>query len=95
LFYSTGATLAYINDGTTNYPTDSTSLANVDSTKHQNTLVGDPIFAGPNDLHVFGPLANDAGDNSVGITVDIDATMQQYLCCLVLVTVHVVTTASW
>ena len=72
LFYSTGATLAYINDGTANYPTDSTSLANVDTTKHQNTLVGDPIFAGPNDLHVFGPLANDAGDNSVGITVDID-----------------------
>ena len=30
------------------------------------------LFAGATDLHVFGPLANDAGDNTVGITVDID-----------------------
>ena len=33
-------------------------------------LEGDPVFAGPEDLHVFGPF-NDAGDNAE-ITVDID-----------------------
>ena len=30
------------------------------------------IHAGPGDLHVFGPLANDAGDNTVGVSDDID-----------------------
>ena len=39
---------------------------------HISSLEGDPIFAGPGDLHVYGPLANDAGDNTVGVTVDID-----------------------
>ncbi|MDX5326997.1 MAG: right-handed parallel beta-helix repeat-containing protein [Bacteroidota bacterium] len=33
---------------------------------------GDPIFHGPKDLHVFSGLANDTGDASVGIAVDID-----------------------
>ena len=72
LYYSMGTYLAYIYNGSANYPTDSSSLAGVDSTKNQNSWVGDPIFAGANDLHVFGPLANDHGDNSVGITEDID-----------------------
>ena len=72
LYYSLGTNLAYIYNGSANYPTDSSSLAGIDSTKNQNSWVGDPIFAGANDLHVFGPLANDHGDNSVGVTEDID-----------------------
>jgi hypothetical protein len=72
LYYSLGTNLAYIYNGSANYPTDSSSLAGIDSTKNQNSWVGDPIFAGANDLHVFGPLANDHGDNGVGVTEDID-----------------------
>ncbi len=41
-------------------------------TKNVNSVSGDPQFASVNDLHVLGGLANDAGDNSVGITTDID-----------------------
>ncbi len=38
-----------------------------------NSLEGDPTFFNNGvNLHVSGPLANDVGDNSVGITVDID-----------------------
>lgn len=37
-----------------------------------NSLQGDPMFAAPVDLHLNGTLANDVGDNSVGITIDID-----------------------
>ena len=37
-----------------------------------NSYEGDPVFVSGTDLHVVGPLANDAGDNSVGVTVDID-----------------------
>jgi len=44
----------------------------MDSTMHMNSVEGDPIFATATDLHVYGPLANDAGDNTVGVTVDID-----------------------
>jgi parallel beta-helix repeat protein len=72
LYYSMGTNLAYIYNGSANYPTDSSSLAAVDTTMNQNSWVGDPIFAGANDLHVFGPLANDHGDNNVGVTEDID-----------------------
>lgn len=37
-----------------------------------NSLEGSPIFAASNDFHVLGPLANEAGDNSVGILTDFD-----------------------
>ena len=72
LYYSMGTDLGYIYNGSASYPTDSSSLAAVDTTMNQNSWVGDPIFAGANDLHVFGPLANDHGDNNVGVTEDID-----------------------
>ncbi|KAB2805440.1 right-handed parallel beta-helix repeat-containing protein [Phaeocystidibacter luteus] len=39
---------------------------------NQNSISGDPIFVGPSDLHLIGAVANDVGDNSVGVTVDID-----------------------
>jgi hypothetical protein len=36
------------------------------------SLQGDPEFVSSSDLHVAGPLANDVGDNSVPVSVDID-----------------------
>lgn len=37
-----------------------------------NSVEGDPVFVGPNDMHLDGALANDKGDNTAGITIDID-----------------------
>lgn len=37
-----------------------------------NSLYGDPQFFGTRDLHINGILANDVGDNTLGINVDID-----------------------
>ncbi len=42
---------------------------------NQNSVEGNPLFVkatSPADLHLIGILANDTGDNSVGIKVDID-----------------------
>ncbi len=42
---------------------------------NQNSVEGNPLFVSatsPADLHLIGTLANDTGDNSVGIHVDID-----------------------
>jgi parallel beta-helix repeat protein len=75
LYHSTGTYLGYhyvSSPYAFNYIDSIGELQSLDSTMHMSSLAGDPIFAGANDLHVFGPLANDAGDNSVGITVDID-----------------------
>lgn len=47
-------------------------IVNLDPTQNQNALVGDPTFVSNTDLHVTGVLASNVGDNSVGITVDID-----------------------
>lgn len=37
-----------------------------------NSVEGDPIFVSTTDLHCLGALANNVGDNAVGVTVDID-----------------------
>lgn len=37
-----------------------------------NSFVGDPIFISATDLHVQGSLANNAGNNAVGVNIDID-----------------------
>jgi hypothetical protein len=76
LYYSLGSNLGYIYDGSANYFTDLASLQAVDTTQNMNSVVGDPIFASATDFHVYGPLANDAGDNSVGITVDFDGDVR-------------------
>jgi hypothetical protein len=73
LYHATGSGFGYVYDGSSfSYPDSLAALQALDSLNNMNSVEGDPIFAGANDLHVFGPLANDAGDNSVGITVDID-----------------------
>ena len=43
-----------------------------DVTKNVNSVSGNPQFSSISDFHVLGGLANDAGDNTVGITIDID-----------------------
>jgi hypothetical protein len=37
-----------------------------------NDVYGDPVFFSTSDLHVDGNLANDAGDNTTGVIIDID-----------------------
>ena len=75
LYHSTGTYLGYSyvsSPYALTYIDSLGELQSLDSTMHMSSVEGDPIFAGATDLHVFGPLANDAGDNTVGITVDID-----------------------
>ena len=75
LYYSTGTSLGYSyvsSPYAVTYIDSIGQLQSMDSTMHMNSVEGDPIFATATDLHVYGPLANDAGDNTVGITVDID-----------------------
>ncbi len=61
-------------DGSTSYAT----LAAWQAAKpalNRNSVEGNPLFVratSPADLHLAGTLANDIGDNSVGIKVDID-----------------------
>lgn len=40
------------------------------------SLQGDPVFQSNKDLHVTGTLANDAGNSSLGITVDVDGDVR-------------------
>jgi len=42
------------------------------STMDSNGIAGDPIFTNASDLHLIGSVANDVGDNSVNVIVDID-----------------------
>src|SRR5690606_19417802 len=45
----------------------------VQSQHNMNSIQGDPLFESMYDLHItIGALANEVGDNSVGVTVDID-----------------------
>ncbi len=61
-------------DGSASY----TNLATWQAAKpalNRNSVEGNPLFVratSPADLHLLGTLANDTGDNSVGIHVDID-----------------------
>ena len=69
LYFNVAGNLS--NAGGTAYATLSAWQA-ADLTKNVNSVTGDPLFVAPGDLHVYGSIANDVGDNSVGITVDID-----------------------
>jgi len=75
LYYSSGTYLGYSyvsSPYALTYIDSVGELQSMDTTMHMNSVEGDPIFATATDLHVYGPLANDAGDNTVGVTVDID-----------------------
>jgi parallel beta-helix repeat protein len=79
LYYSTGTYLGYhyvSSPYALTYVDSVGELQSLDTTMHMSSIEGDPIFAGPSDLHVFGPLANNAGDNTVGVTEDIDGDVR-------------------
>lgn len=69
LYFTNGSDIASY-DGTA-YTTLAAWQA-ADLTKNVNSVSGDPQLVGANDFHALGGLANDAGDNTVGILVDID-----------------------
>lgn len=75
IYYSGSPTLLIRYGGTTTTFDFGTLAAwqTAEPTLNNVSLVGDPQFVDvTSDLHVLGVLANDAGDNSVGIVVDID-----------------------
>lgn len=69
-YYTGGANLAYLSFS--NVYADLAAWQLGDATNNVNSVEGDPVFGIGTDLHVSGATANDVGDNSVGITVDID-----------------------
>ena len=74
IYYTNGATLAKY--GTPTYA-DLAAFQAGQATLNVNSLSGDPLFNNPAaDLHSAGSLPNDAGDNTVGILVDIDGDVR-------------------
>lgn len=67
IYYSTGSGFKY--ESTT---TGSLSAFQAASGQDANSLFGDPGFVSGKDLHLTGTLANNVGDNSIGVTTDID-----------------------
>lgn len=47
-----------------------------DATRNVNSYEGDPLFISPDDVHLIGGIANDNGNNSLGVTVDIDGDVR-------------------
>lgn len=73
LYFTNGANISSIGGST--YAT----LAlwqTADLTKNVSSVSGDPQLVSSNDFHALGGLANDAGDNTVGILVDIDGDVR-------------------
>jgi hypothetical protein len=69
LYHSLGTSLASYNYSA---KVDLAALQAADTTNNMNSVEGDPIFASATDLHLYGPLANNSGDNAAGVTIDID-----------------------
>jgi hypothetical protein len=75
LYYSTGANPFDV--GTGGVYADLAAWQTGDVLRNANSVEGDPIFASSGeDLHLIGSLANDIGDNTVGITDDIDGDVR-------------------
>jgi len=69
IYYSLGTNLAYYNTAYTTFG----DFVIGQPTLNLNSKTGDPVFFAPtSDLHTLDSLANDAGDNTVGILVDFD-----------------------
>ncbi len=75
IYFSTGANAFDIG---VNVYADLTAWQTAAPSYNANSLEGDPVFLSNSDLHVAGPLADNAGDNSVGITVDIDGDSRPF-----------------
>ncbi|WP_417602253.1 fibronectin type III domain-containing protein [Owenweeksia hongkongensis] len=70
LYYTNGSTPFQLNS--TNYATLA-AWQTAAPTENDSSLYGDPLFIAPDDLRiVLGTLANDKGDNTVGVLTDID-----------------------
>jgi len=73
-FYTTGSSLLTING--TPY-SDLASYVLAQPGFNANSIEGNPIFVNVNsDLHLLGTLVNGQGDNTVGITTDIDGDLR-------------------
>lgn len=59
-------------DISTSTYTDLAAWQTADASRNVNSVEGDPIFIAANDLHVIGGLADDAGNDTLGVTIDID-----------------------
>lgn len=73
----------YFTNGSTPFKLNSNSYATLAawqaalSTQNDSSLYGDPLFTAPDDLRiVLGLLANDKGDNMVGVLTDIDQNVR-------------------
>ncbi len=75
IYYTGGATTFII--GTTNY-IDLAAYQTANSSYNTLSLQGDPSFFATNDLHIAGTLANDVGDNAVGVATDIDGETRPF-----------------
>lgn len=75
IYYTGGATTFRI--AGSNY-SDLTAYQAANTIFNTASLQGDPSFFSLNDLHIAGALANDAGDNSVGILTDIDGDARPF-----------------
>ena len=71
VYYTGGSDLIRFG-GTTNIYADLLAFQAAAPTLNVNSLEGDPVFTSANNLHLIGSIANDVGDNSIGINVDID-----------------------
>lgn len=71
VYYGTNATP--FRWGSTNHTLATWQVATL---KDLNSVEGDPLFLGSNDLHVAGTIANDMGDNTAGVTSDIDGDVR-------------------
>ncbi len=72
LYNTPGANANFAKWGTVLYA-DLLAWQTGDPTLNVNSLEGDPIFKDNlTDLHISGTLVNDAGDNTAGVTIDID-----------------------
>ena len=69
VFYTLGTDL--INISGTQYA-NLAAYQTASPTFNMNSHEGDPLFVSLTDLHIAGTIANDVGDNTVGILVDID-----------------------
>ncbi len=72
VYHSTGVNLV---EASSAYA-DLTSWQTAHPYHNANSLEGDPVFVSSTDLHVIGALANDVGDATVGVMVDIDGDVR-------------------
>jgi hypothetical protein len=79
LFYQVIPNTNFISFGITNYSDFAQWQTNTFG-HGVNDVYGDPVFFSNDDLHLDGNVANNVGDNTVGVLTDIDAeTLHRHL----------------